>query len=558
MPKIMKKNFYLLSAALAALCLASCAKEQFANEEGNTPTGNFIEFSATTEGDDDGSKTYISTPRQDGSYAVRWVSGEYISVNGVKSAGAKLVEGSYNTKANFTVEMEPADFYCAVSPSGLYSDKSFNSEAKTMDVFVKADAQYKTSDQEGKNITYDPTTALIAAYSTTTELEFQQMVAYYKLVVDGGTAYAENLIERVVVRQGGDTPNIAGVYTMTFGEESITIAPKNLSRLLSYFALADGLAMGTEMMIAVPAINFENGLIFTVYCKDGSFHSFAVPAVDLSAQAGKVIAKTVEYNPQSGTIKTAADWEAFAKAFNAASKDNPDSTALYRWVGNGTVTLGADIEAETFTRLNYSFNYVFDGNGHTIKATAGKNALFYSVGSKGVIKNLVTDGEFISGNSGDGVTVVSNNFYGTMESCTNNAKITISKAMNMAVAPFAKIVNSGVIKDCVNNGDITVTCDATAADMNVYVGGIAARVLSSGGGSYDNPAVHLLNCTNTGNITVEVDNVGGKKIGYAGFGGIVGWVARNRSKYPVIRRFPNGATQYIEDVLPSIGANAGN
>ena len=538
MPKIMKKNFYLLSAALAALCLASCAKEQLANEEGNTPTGNFIEFSATTEGDDaDGLKTYISTPRPDGSYAVRWIKGEFINVNGVKSAGAVVVDGSYNTKANFKVEMEPAGFYCAVSPSGLYSDKSFNSEAKTMDVFVKADAQYKTSDQDGKVITYDPNTALIAAYSATTELKFQHMMAYYKLVVDGGTDYADNLIERVVVRQGGDTPNIAGVYTMNFGEESITIAPKQLTKLLSYFAPKDGLAMGTEMMIAVPAINFENGLIFTVYCKDDTFHSFAVPAIDLSTKAGEVISKTVEYNPQSGTIKTAADWEAFAKALNAASRSSkPDSTALYRWVGNGTVTLGADITLPAnFTRVANEFNYTFDGGGHTITIEDGTHALFFTLGYNSVIKNLTTAGSIVGGSSADGVTVFANGLYGTIQDCTNDADITVSKAMNIAAAPFAKAMNHGVISNCVNNGDITVTCDATAANYNAYVGGIVAMVNPSGvDGSLTAPAIHIVNCTNNGVINVTLNNTG-HKIGYAGYGGITGWVARNYTdkKYPV-------------------------
>lgn len=539
MPKIMKKIYCLLSAALAALCIASCTKAELTDNETPAPAGNVLTFTATQaeDGGADDVKTYITEPKPDGSYVIRWASGagydERIVVNGVKSNVAQMVEGTYNTKATFHVEMDPAGFYCAMNPTNLFG--KFDAEAKTMEVYVNATANYKTTGSETKKITYDPLTSLIAAYSTTTDLTFHHLMAYYKLVVDGGETYADNLIERVVVRQGGDTPNIAGVYTLTFSEDAITLAPKNLTKLISYFAPEEGLAMGTEMMIAVPALNFESGLIFTVYCKDGSFHSFSVPAVDLSQKAGKVISKTVTYNPQSGVIKTAADWEAFAAAFNAANSKK-DSTAIYRWVGNGTVTLGADITLPgDFTRVANEFNYTFDGNGHTITIEGGQHALFFTLGSDSVVKNLTTAGSIVGGSSADGVTVLANSLYGTVQDCTNNADITISKAMNIAAAPFGKAINHGVISNCVNNGAITVTCDATQANYNVYAGGIVARVNPSGSdGSLTSPAVHIVNCTNNGAIKVTLNNTG-HKIGYAGYGGITGWVARNYSggKYPV-------------------------
>lgn len=539
MPKIMKKNFYLLSAALAALCLVSCAKEQLANDEGNTPTGNFIEFSATTEGDDaDGLKTYISTPRVDGSYAVRWIKGEFISVNGVKSAGAVIVDGSYNAKANFTVEMEPAAFYCAVSPSGLYSDKSFNSETKTMDVFVKADAQYKTSDQEGKNITYDPSTALIVAYSTTTELQFQHMMTYYQIKVTGKAEGKK--IRKITVSQNGSNPNIAGVYKLTFSDQGeIAMAAKNLTKTITYDCGEAGIDLETTMMIALPSVKFTNGVTFTIYYTDGTSQAQFAKTLDLSSSRGKVVPADFPYREDTGvrTIKSAADWEAFAIAVQAANRENnPDPTALNHWLDNGVVTLAENITLPgDFTRVANEFNYTFDGGGHTITIEDGQHALFFTLGYNSVIKNLITAGSIVGGNAADGVTVLANGLYGTIQDCTNNATITVNKAMHIAAAPFAKAMNHGVISNCVNNGDITVTCDATAANYNAYVGGIVARVNPSGAdGSLTAPAIHIVNCTNNGVIKVTLNNTG-HKIGYAGYGGITGWVARNYSgdKYPV-------------------------
>lgn len=528
----MKKNFYLLSAALAALCLVSCAKEQLANEEGNTPTGNFIEFSATTEGDDaaDGLKTYISTPREDGSYAVRWNSGEAINVNGVKSAGAVIVDGSYNTKANFKVEMDPAAFYCAVSPYGLYSDKSFNSETKTMDVFVKADAQYKTSDQEGKNITYDPTTALIVAYSTTTELQFQHMMTYYQIKVTGKAEGKK--IRKITVSQNGSNPNIAGVYKLTFSDQGkIEMTAKNLTKTITYECGEAGIDLETPMMIALPSVKFTNGVTFTIYYTDGTSQAQFAKTLDLSSSRGKVVPADFPYREDTGvrTIKSAADWEAFAIAVQAANRENnPDSTALNHWLDNGVVTLAGDITLPgDFTRVANTFNNTFDGGGHTITIEDGTHALFFTLGYNSVIKNLITAGSIVGGNASDGVTVLANSLYGTIQDCTNNATITVNKAMHIAAAPFAKAVNHGVISNCVNNGDITVTCDATASNYNAYAGGIVARVYPSGEvGTLEKPAVSILNCRNTGNIDVLLKN-DGHQIGYAGYGGIAGWTNRS-------------------------------
>ena len=233
-----------------------------------------------------------------------------------------------------------------------------------------------------------------------------------------------------------------------------------------------------------------------------------------------------KFNPGSGVIKTAQDWNDFAAAVNS-SKD----ADLYRWVGNGTVKLGANIEAENLATITRTFPYVFDGCGYYIKRTAATRQLFSEV--SGEIKNLTLKGEVTL--EGDGAPFVKNLCAGAkLTNCTNEMNV----KFNITSGPFyiggiAAIMikqdsgeeTSTELTGCVNKGSIIGTGDFTAANGTVAIGGIIGDIRSAGGDvPYD---VTFKNCSNEGEIKFAPippanNTTTGMKL--CGIGGIVGYI----------------------------------
>ena len=238
-----------------------------------------------------------------------------------------------------------------------------------------------------------------------------------------------------------------------------------------------------------------------------------------------------EYNPGSGVIKSVEDWNDFAAAINSG-----DDSKLYRWVGNGTVKLGANIEAENLSSITKTFPYVFDGDGFSIKREKATKSLFYEL--TGEIKNLTLEGTLTL--TGDGAPFVKNLCAGArITDCTNNMNVTI----NVTSGPFyvggiASIMvkqDSGDKSDtqivrCKNEGQITGTGNFTTKNGTVAIGGIVADIRAAGGNApYD---VVFTGCTNEGSINFApippADNATtGMKL--CGIGGIAGWLRSGKA-----------------------------
>lgn len=553
-----KHSIIALAAIFGASLLFSCSKETEMTKEENLPAdeqeaenpsqGNngdaVMVFSASLEDAVD-TKTYITTPEPDGAnegkYVPKWNSSDKIKVNGVESAAG--VRYPDFTTASFSFSEEVTGPFYAIAPSD--GDRTWDAENTRFSVLVKgtgAPQKYRnytdeSSDDRGTNPTYDMSHAILAAYSENTTLQFQQLTSYFKLTFTKGAGVSEGTkIKTIYIRQGeaADTPNIAGTWRVTFdGKGVASIVPSTLTAIIAYNCMVnggtatDGVAFGSPVIITLPSYNFSNGLIITVKDTEDHFQSFGIPAAssNLSTKKGTLITKTLTYNPQSGTINSVEDWEAFAAAVNAEVED----WDLYKWVGNGTVKLGADIEAASLTRIT-NFKYTFDGQDHSITRTGSTVPLFETI--SGEVKNLVLEGSMTKTTSETKLAPLAYTLAagGKITSVTNRMNLTAGSvesglSANCYLAGIVYEVRGGIIDGCHNNGTITANLNVSN-NRQCRVAGIAADINNV------EEDVQIKDCTNYGHLTINpVTTTSAKGINGGAIGGIVAWI--NSGSYVV-------------------------
>ena len=216
-------------------------------------------------------------------------------------------------------------------------------------------------------------------------------------------------------------------------------------------------------------------------------------------------------------------------------------------MGDGTVKLGADLEADDLTTITRKFPYVFDGCGYTITRTAATRSLFLEV--SGEIKNLTLAGNLTLTAAG-APFVKQLNPGAKITGCTNNMDVTFEfNDETTYVAGFAAVLpttkeeqeNATTLTNCTNNGDFTgetsYSLEAKDAPFNVAIGGILGDVRAGGTGAvtYD---VVLTNCDNTGSIKFTpkpsdpstADGADLKpSMGFTGIGGVAGTLRASKS-----------------------------
>lgn len=555
----MKKYSILAVAAICGACLfVSCNKEKDIQPEENipakeTPTvapreneGDAVMVFSASVGDPTETKTYITTPEasgpNEGKYVPKWNSSDKIKVNGVESA--KGDRSADFTSADFSFSETVTGPFYAIAPSA--DNRTWDAENTRYSIIVSGTGSpqvYRnyvdgSSDARGTNPTYDMSHAVLAAYSETTSLQFQQLTTYFKLTFTKGAGVASGTkIKTIYVRQGeaADTPNIGGSWRVSFdGSGVASITPGSLTAIIAYNCLKnggtdiEGVEFGTPVIITLPSYNFEHGLIITVKDTEGHFQSFSIPAAssDLATKKGTLITKTLTYNPQSGTINSVADWEAFAAAVNAEVED----WDLYKWVGNGTVKLGADLETTALTRIT-NFKYTFDGQSHSITRTGSTVPLFETI--SGEVKNLSLEGTM---SKTSGATTMAPLAYtlaagGKITSVKNYMTITAGTAVtgltaNCYLAGIVTEVQGGTIDGCHNYGKITANLDVSGNNRECRVGGIVADI--------NNVAenVTIENCENHDALTVNpTATANNKGINAGALGGIAAYI--NSGSYTV-------------------------
>ena len=549
------KKYSFIIAALFAVAAVSCQKEiaspEKAPESQDQPQageGDITVFTVSAPAEVV-SKTVIGAPDGSGKYTPLWTETDEIIDNGVASAKAEILNGG--TSARFSVAGVTAP-YLALAPGHKIVDDAYSYDPanNAYNHLVPGAARAQRYTLNGSNPSFDPIRGTaIAAYSTTEALTFHHLYVYYKITVDAAGSTDSDNIRYVYIRQG-DGSMLAGTWTVNYVDENnITTEPKSLSSVVALDCGEEGIPQGTPMIVAVPAYNYSNGLIITIKDINGHFCSYTMKptATQFAASAGTIYDFEPAFAPGPGTINSAEDWEAFALALNSG-KD----FQLYRWVGNGTVKLGADITATTLTRINAKFPYTFDGQGHTITRSAATSALFRNV--RGTVKNLNLSGSVSSGASYSSALADTLYSGGRIEYCNNAASVTINATTYGIAGGIAAIATGGTINHCNNSGAISVSVDcSTATQYNLQAAGIVAQVnttITSG------PTGHLVIefCNNSGAILgnpVCSDSQYG--ITYAAVGGITAWLRGTAKGYTIDHCENTGNITYSGELVSSAG-----
>ena len=560
----MKTMKNLLFVALAATSLVACQKEMVEINNDVTPTGEIVTFSASV----DNAETKTAIHYEDGvtTFETLFTSADAIAVNGVKSqievingetGEPELKDGvtvSEDQKSiTFDIEGVTAPYYAV---TGAHCKENYYDAATntyTLQFSGTGSPQKYRRVADDQYTSYWSNADILAAYGESENLKFQHMSTFYAITIDSANSAVKENIENIYVRQGNGG-EIAGFWTLSFEGENHTptLAPKNLSAYIAFNCGEEGLPQGETMIVGLPAYNYENGLIFTIKDVNGNFASFKVPAskTQHAADGGKIIPFTPAFNPASGTIKSVEDWEDFAASINEGN-----DWAIYRWVGNGTVKLGADIEAENLTSITKNFPYVFDGCGYTITRTAATKSLFYEV--TGELKNLKLAGNLHL--SDYGAPFVRQLHAGAkMIDCTNNMDVTFEFSDETTyVAAFAAVLPTikadgeytTTLTNCINNGSITGSTSYsqyeinedgepdTGAPFNVAIGGVVGDVRAGGSGAVAYKVV-MTNCDNNGPIkfTPKPSDAASTKganlkasMGLTGIGGVAGTFRSSKS-----------------------------
>jgi len=573
----MKTIKKLLFVAFAAMTISACQEELENPNGGVQEAGELVAFTAGI--DNAQTKTAIHYQDEVEEFKTLFTTGDLISVNGVKSATATPSDDQ--TELSFWVEGVTGPYYAV---TGIH-DKGYVAETNTYTLQVSgtgAPQKYRTTGENGEYASFWTSADILAGYSEDETLKFKHMSVFYAITIDPATSSVDDNIKSIYVRQGnGD--HIAGMWNLTFEGEgrTPTLAPKSLTAFIAYDCGEEGVSQGATMIVGLPAYNYAEGLIFTIKDVNGKFASFKVAAekTQHAADGGHIIPFKPNFNPQSRSIKSVEDWEAFAACMNAGSND----WDVYTWIGDGTIKLEANITADDLTPITKEFKYVFDGDDKTITRNNATNSLFLEV--SGEIKNLTLDGNlhltsygapfvrelkpggkitdctnemdvtfefsdettYVAGFAAVLPTTKENSEYvTTLTNCTNNGDFTgatsysqsNTAARHVAIGGIIGDVRSGgsdavaysvVLKNCDNNGDIKFTPmpsddastegDDLKASMGITgIGGVAGTLRASKSIEFDD-------CDNTGNITLSADgmtNVNGMKAYAISLGGVIG------------------------------------
>lgn len=532
----MKTMKNLLFVAFAAISISACQKEladpnaDADTNPGAQPEGNFVTFTGSLDQVD--TKTtiwYNDAAIQDEKCETMFMLGDHISVNGNESGDIIKEDGTTGALVTFNVQDVSAPYHAVTAQHVLsYSDGAYTIKVNGTSNFQ----DYRLVKNDKSAVSFDSAADILAAYSADeTSLKFKHMCTFFAITVNPeGSTVADN-IKSIYIRQAGDQPNIAGKWNLTYDgkENAPVLTPNELTEVIAYDCTDEGVAHGKAMIIGIPAYNYADGLIITIKDVNGKFASFKIPAskTDYSDMGGVITRFNPTFNPGSGEIKSAQDWNDFADAVNSG-KD----WELYRWLGNGTVKLGADINDDEveLKSITKEFKYVFDGNNKTITRKKATSSLFSLL--TGEIHNLTLAGELKLSDAEDAPFVKHIYAGAKITGCTNNMNITFNIKTHCYVTGIAAVAYRNDIEglevleisDCTNNGKIEGTVDVSAANYNTAVAGILGDIRASVG-DYDYGLV-LTNCKNTAPITLSPKSGETNDYGMTvcGVGGIIGYV----------------------------------
>lgn len=521
----------------AAALLAACTKE-VQEPLVEKITGRTVISAATPDPATGDSRTEMGD-KSGNSYPTYWSVGDCISINGCPSLPLTSEDIKSDARmARFDVEGIIDSPFEAVYP--LCAVASYDKGAYT--VSLPASQNYT----EGS---FDPEAAVMLATGTTS-LSFQNVLSYLKLTVTEGSTSATIKSLRIVAK-GGEA--VSGNFNAEFGSSCSLSAGLATSSAVNVDC-GDGVALGTPIIVAIPAQTYAEGFDIYVYTTDKKYQK-ATSSLSFTAAKGKIYSTGFNYS-ETGTaigIWTEQDLKDFlAAADGGKTLDAANSYAKVAWSDDFAVDL-SDWEVEgkvhiyddiTLTKkIDWSgtaakrsccvsyFNGYLDGMGHTITVAPGTvwtTPMFIQV--YGTIANLTFEGSFDAKHASFLSSPIINTTEdgAVIENVISRVNVSNTAGYNHYMAGIVSQMYGGTLRNCKNYGDISFSMTTSAPSSSPkgeYLGGVVAVASRDNGGT-----IVIENCVNYGNINVTVTRKSGTA-NYIQAGGVAGYLGRGVTSF---------------------------
>lgn len=522
----MKKLIFYIIAAAAVL--AACTKE--AMEPVEKLTGRTVIYAGTPEPATGDSRTEMGD-KSGNSYPTWWSVGDCISINGCSSQPLASEDiGSDARMARFDID-------------GII-DAPFEAVYPLSAVASYFDGAYTISLPSSQNYTegsFDPDAAVMLA-SGSESLAFQNVLSYLKLTVSYSSTSATIKSLRIVAR-GGEP--LSGDFTAVFGSSCSLSATSSTSSAVNVDC-GEGVALGTPIVVAIPAQTYTEGFDIYVYTTDKTYQK-ATSSLSFTAAKGKIYSTGFNYSETGAAIGiwTEEDLIAFLSAADggvtcsnyyavkaeseASFGDISDYVAAdgkVHILDDITLTKAVDWSATVKNRKNSISNFRghIDGEGHTITVTSTWTAPMI-INLYGTVENLSFEGNFVASHAAQLGSPIVNVLQegGVLRNVVNKASVTYStsgSASYISISGVVAYLAGGELDNCINRGDIT--CGGTAS--GTYVPGVGGVV----GWTYQaNGTGVIRNCSNFGSISVTTVKNGDTPSAIMYTGGVVGYITVN-------------------------------
>ena len=353
---------------------------------------------------------------------------------------------------------------------------TFSSATQDAAITVKnASGDVVTADTDGgytlPNGSYTYTASLFG-YKTAENVSFTVEgeaktieVAALELLPTGKITFDVDQSEAAVVvahkTQGEQTANEDGTYTLVQGETyTYTVSKAN------YVAKTGTITVSGDQTITVKLTYAGTGW-------DGTTKTEPSKSTDGTYQ-----------------ISSAEELAWFADAVNNGG------TAL-----NAALTDNINLNGKAWTAIgSTAYAGTFDGSGYAVSGLVGSSGLFDSLGSEGVIRNVIVNGAISNGTN---MGLLVNISAGTVENCFTAGSLSRTNSYGTSGGLIGRADKGSVIRN--SGSSATLSCSMKGLNAELNMGGLIGNLYGTVENSYA-----------TGSITVQAGS------GYHAVGGFIG------------------------------------
>ena len=270
----MKTLKYIIPVCCVAL--ASCSEANPDKAESEIPSDGGTVLTAVIGTD---TKTMLGD-NVGKEYPILWTEGDKINVNGESSSEAAVKEGS--KQASFAFGKEMSAPYSAVYPASAYKAEGV--------ITIPSMQSYVAG-------SFDPASSVMCSYSGgEATLHFHHLMAYLKLSFN--TESDKDNIKSISVKSAGNEA-MSGDFNVDFAKSALTPVAEKAADVVVDCG-EEGVAPGTPVIVAIPALNYASGLQITTVDVNGDKTVHKLKSA-LNAVAGTVYNMSITFELYPGS-----------------------------------------------------------------------------------------------------------------------------------------------------------------------------------------------------------------------------------------------------------------